>query len=955
MTKEEILDGIAKTDAVINNSSIPEAVKQVAINKKAELQSKLDAMGGEAPKVEKEEVIEKEVEKEVVAPKKERIKFERKPRTPKAPKKEKEAETESPESKAEKSMEGKTLSVANCRELLAKLKTRREGAKKRVATRKKQGKPAQLTTIEVLKKASDNLEKKVETEVNKDGKLQKTTITRSTKEVVDIVATIVSGIPTKAERTSYINEVIADLKKLIDKVEPITEKMEKGGYMADGGKIEIKDSGMGSQGNYGIRLTYNPKNKLSELSITMDTSEVISFKKIPYGVIEGFANKFQDLKDEFDDDLSENNWDFSYKYASADTEMMKYGANKSGNSYVIFIGNKTKAFFPDDLMESIANAFIELYEELGESPYDDEDEYAKGGEIGQELMGGQPNQEKPSGAILLEVRKNGKEIVVTEDDGKTKELYVKSNGFSGYTLHYKGNQYEFAYSLDSYAKGGYMADGGRLSVKSKYNSVSEYANYAKEGDLVLVGRDEADLSWIGDTHLDKFVKVDDDGDVIFKHYGRKVLITYPNNYSIIVVNRKYANGGMMADGGETNKRYFLSEEDDDGYYYIMDSQTMKKVPNTLFEREDVKGWGKIKNKFIKVRRSYSRELRTIDAKHIIMILNDDNFAKGGYMADGGMNQNYEGLEIIIPSSYQNKNKLKGDIEAFIGDDYEDYGDKIFVRNKDIYGHGVTLSKLQDLYDYIENNYAQIQVEMFAKGGMMGKDASNLSEQERFELNVLKALSGWNKGLNINSLYEVLGFSNYRFNQYATDEEVYKVKNALSSLMNKGYVEDSAFGYAQTIDGREYIDSFKYGTYEDGGMMAKGGKITRNKNKNDWKGKFDFFVDNNYQPIGKRDLINMAYESSNGIDSAIPQSMVGDVDNTAYYVYDYQTDKMGELVDLRMKLKFSNVKVDVTIVQDGELKYRDELPSELQNATFHQALNYVFMNDDVEQFAIRPKK
>jgi hypothetical protein len=119
--------------------------------------------------------------------------------------------------------------------------------------------------------------------------------------------------------------------------------------------------------------------------------------------------------------------------------------------------------------------------------------------------------------------------------------------------------------------------------------------------------------------------------------------------------------------------------------------------------------------------------------------------------------------------------------------------------------------------------------------------------------------------------------------------------------------------------------------------------------------FNFFIENNYQPIGKRDLINMAYESSNGIDSAIPQSMVGDVDNTAYYVYDYQTDKMGELVDLRTKLKFSNVKVDVTIVQDGELKYRDELPSELQNATFHQALNYVFMNDDVEQFAIRPKK
>jgi hypothetical protein len=102
-------------------------------------------------------------------------------------------------------------------------------------TRKKQGKPAELTTIEALTSASATLEKKVEKEVEKKGQLPKSTLKRSTKEVVDIVATIISGIPTKAERTSYINEVIADLRKLIDKVEPITEKMERGGYMAKGG------------------------------------------------------------------------------------------------------------------------------------------------------------------------------------------------------------------------------------------------------------------------------------------------------------------------------------------------------------------------------------------------------------------------------------------------------------------------------------------------------------------------------------------------------------------------------------------------------------------------------------------------------------------------------------------------------------------------------------------------
>lgn len=599
MTREEILSAIAKTDKVINNPTMPEAVKQVAIDTRAKYQAQLDAMGGEEPKVEKEEVVEteveKEVEKEVVAPKKERVKFERKPRTPKAPAPKKEEET--PESKAEKSMEGKKLTVANCRELLAKLKTRREGAKKRVATRKKQGKPAELTTIEVLKKASDNLEKKVETEVNKDGKLQKTTITRSTKEVVDIVATIISGIPTKAERTEYINEVIADLKKLIDKVEPITEKMERGGYMADGG-YNGWDMSNG-------RVTLNG-NLVTYYDFDRD-ADAFFISSVSGGGQKGFREK-SDVYQYLTENLNLSKYAKGGYMADGGKIKNQYAGRNAKDIWESWNEEQKVHFFTDHKQHPYYNNGDEKfvvskndrekyvgmnYEELPRmvklmiSDHVEDGQYAKGGEIGQELMGGQPNQKKPSGAILLEVRKNGKEIVVTEDDGKTKELYVKSNGFSGYTLHYKGNEYEFANSLDSY--------------------------------------------------------------------------------------------------------------------------------------------------------------------------------------------------------------------------------------------------------------------------------------------------------------------------------------------------------------------------------AKGGKITRNKNKNDYNSMFEFFVENNYQPIGKRDLINMAYESSNGIDSAIPQSMAGDVDNTAYYVYDYQTDKMGELVDLRQKLKFSNVKVDVTIVQDDELKYGDDLPSELQNATFHQALNYVFKNDDVEKFAIRPKK
>ncbi len=80
------------------------------------------------------------------------------------------------------------------------------------------------------------------------------------------------------------------------------------------------------------------------------------------------------------------------------------------------------------------------------------DKMKTGGEVeGMELMGGQPNSSKPSGYFLLEVKNKGKEIIVSDDGGKTKERYVKNNGYSGYTIHYKGNQYEF---VDSYAQGG---------------------------------------------------------------------------------------------------------------------------------------------------------------------------------------------------------------------------------------------------------------------------------------------------------------------------------------------------------------------------------------------------------------------------------------------------------------------------------------------------------------------
>jgi hypothetical protein len=549
MTREEILSAIAKTDKVINNPTMPEAVKQVAIDTRAKYQAQLDAMGGEEPKVEKEEVVEteveKEVEKEVVAPKKERVKFERKPRTPKAPTPKKEEET--PESKAEKSMEGKKLTVANCRELLAKLKTRREGAKKRVATRKKQGKPAELTTIEVLKKASDNLEKKVETEVNKDGKLQKTTITRSTKEVVDIVATIISGIPTKAERTKYINEVIADLKKLIDKVEPITEKMGMGGGIYSSEElyiVKVYDAKTGelldmSKRVWAKNLTKAKENAIDDYEYDMQAKYGdylrFSVEKAPSMFAKGgkIENQYagRNAKDIWE------SWNEEQKvHFFTDHKQHPY-YNNGDEKFVVSKNDREK--------------YVGMnYEELPRmvklmiSDHVEDGQYAKGGEIGQELMGGQPNQKKPSGAILLEVRKNGKEIVVTEDDGKTKELYVKSNGFSGYTLHYKGNEYEFANSLDSYAKGGAINPNIILSFSFNTDNIS-----LNEVKRIVEGYSK-DWRTSGDISQVNFyvtLKENDADDLL------KELKSYGYFYDFEKTKNRYAKGGMMSNGGILNE------------------------------------------------------------------------------------------------------------------------------------------------------------------------------------------------------------------------------------------------------------------------------------------------------------------------------------------------------------------------------------------------------------------
>ena len=102
------------------------------------------------------------------------------------------------------------------------------------------------------------------------------------------------------------------------------------------------------------------------------------------------------------------------------------------------------------VIDDASQSYINYY--LGEGA--SQGIYKDGGSLGEELMGGQSNSTlKPSGYHLVSAK--GREIIVSDDGGNSKERWVKNNGFSGYRLVYKGNDYEFT---DSFEGGGFTPE-----------------------------------------------------------------------------------------------------------------------------------------------------------------------------------------------------------------------------------------------------------------------------------------------------------------------------------------------------------------------------------------------------------------------------------------------------------------------------------------------------------------
>ena len=408
----EIKQEIADYEELIN-ANVPQDEKDFAKDEIKELKEELAKLEAKATPSEPKKKVE-----------------------PKAPKSKSE-----PRAKAEPKSEPKSSAKAeyDCDDLIAEAKKRKVKAKANAQKRANAPKKSPSTkTKEAVEKTATRVEKSVETRAKKG-------------EV----------------KVEELEKLIAEYQDAIKKLQALLLKVKSGKKFARGGKMGVMDAESSKEYNDIKEHSCGCGDKMAKGGM----------------VKHGLRVGDEIISSEDNIVVVRNNSDMYEVNLNQGTRigLAKSGENK-GNFKMITRKRRSKTYGKS--MEN-GGELIGKQKNLDRNKngrIDSEDlrmirenKMANGGFIGQELMGGQPNQKSPSGAILLYVLKNGKEIVVTEDDGETKELYVKSNGFSGYTLHYNNNQYEFAYTLDedeeSMARGGGVKARKSVAIDKKYSAL----------------------------------------------------------------------------------------------------------------------------------------------------------------------------------------------------------------------------------------------------------------------------------------------------------------------------------------------------------------------------------------------------------------------------------------------------------------------------------------------------
>ena len=152
----------------------------------------------------------------------------------------------------------------------------------------------------------------------------------------------------------------------------------------------------------------------------------------------------------------------------------------------------------------------------------------------------------------------------------------------------------------AYADGGMMAKGGIIAKKT-YNTFRDYINEAKVGDVIFMGDDINDFKYANSNNLQKITKVYNDY-LLVKNMHNGFIYQIPDKDSpnsvyylkTIVIDDKYADGGMMAKGGyaSRHRKRTLEEKAQEMYgsdWFDLDERTRKELIDDLRITKGEKG------------------------------------------------------------------------------------------------------------------------------------------------------------------------------------------------------------------------------------------------------------------------------------------------------------------------------------------------------------------------------
>jgi hypothetical protein len=144
--------------------------------------------------------------------------------------------------KAEAPKKSPKDALANCKELLAKYTKEKASAKKRVETRKKQGKPAELTPSEAVNKTAKSVKSKVVD--MKDKGLSSGEIDKLASGIIATIKSTLAGIKTTTGKHAFLSQIRKEITTIdggLSKVAMEGGLFADGGMMANGGELKKED------------------------------------------------------------------------------------------------------------------------------------------------------------------------------------------------------------------------------------------------------------------------------------------------------------------------------------------------------------------------------------------------------------------------------------------------------------------------------------------------------------------------------------------------------------------------------------------------------------------------------------------------------------------------------------------------------------------------------------------